>query len=233
MKALEIGKPELAFELIQNHAELLSHPTPTVLGAFLDHYKQQDGFEPLKEFFNVTKKRPFLQRPIGFYCTMINRAFEAGDKETVIEAYLDMLDYEKELSSDESVLYKVLESISYQEVIDHVLFGHVKEQMEKRNLDCRLYSAVYYLNINGGLTAADLLTDLANDPNIDELTNSENFKNEFVRQIVETSESVDKKIDEYVLEKIQEAIKSCHAKGKLDLEFYDELKDLLNVKEEE
>ena len=40
MKALDIGKPELAFELIKNHAELLSHPNPNVLQAFLDHFKQ-------------------------------------------------------------------------------------------------------------------------------------------------------------------------------------------------
>ena len=40
LKALEVGKPELALELIQNHAELMSHPTPAVIEAFLDHYKQ-------------------------------------------------------------------------------------------------------------------------------------------------------------------------------------------------
>ena len=59
---------------------------------------------------------------------MIERAYEAGDKETVISAYLDILDYEEELAGvDETFFAKVLESMSYEEAIDHVLFGHVKE----------------------------------------------------------------------------------------------------------
>jgi hypothetical protein len=48
-----------------------------------------------------------------------------------------------------------------QEAIDHVVFGHVKEQMDLRGLDSKLLMSVYYFNINGGLTAADLLNDLA------------------------------------------------------------------------
>ena len=120
----------------------------------------------------------------------------------VIKAYLDILDYETELSSDESVLTKVLESMSYKDVIDHVLHGHVKEQMEKRNIDCRLYSAIYYVNINGGLTAADLLTDLANDPKVDKLANSENFKEEFIQKLIQPADSEEEKMDAYVVEKI-------------------------------
>lgn len=114
-------------------------------------------------------------RPNGFHCEVINRAFEAGDKDVVIDAYLDILDYDKELENDGSVLTKVLESMSYKEAIDHVLFGHLKEQMDKRNLDCRLYSIVYYLHINGGLTVADLLSELADDQNVTKLANSALF----------------------------------------------------------
>ena len=63
---------------------------------------------------------------------MIEKAFEAGDKEVVIDAYLDILDYDQELKEDDSVFTKVLESMSYTEIIDHVLFGHIKEQMDKK-----------------------------------------------------------------------------------------------------
>ena len=58
--------------------------------------------------------------------TIIKRAYEAGDKEAVIDAYLDVLDYEKEIT-DDSVFAIVLDSMSFGEAIDHVLFGHVKE----------------------------------------------------------------------------------------------------------
>jgi len=33
--------------------------------------------------------------------------------------------------------------------------------MDEHKFDSRLYAAVYYLHINGGLTAADLLNSLA------------------------------------------------------------------------
>ena len=46
---------------------------------------------------------------------------------------------------------KVLESASLIEAIDHVLFGHVKDQMDLRKLDSRLQMSVYYVNVNGGL----------------------------------------------------------------------------------
>ena len=125
---MEIGKPELAYDVLKNHAELLTHPTEDVIIAFLDYAKQQEGFDLLKGLFEATKGRYMLKKPVGFHSTIINGAFEAGDKETVIEAYLDILDYDKELEgSDGTVLKQVLESMSYQEAVDHVLFGHLKE----------------------------------------------------------------------------------------------------------
>lgn len=77
--------------------------------------------------------------------------------------------------------------------------------MEKRGLECRQYSAIYYLNANGGLTAADLLTDMAMDGNFTKFSNSELFKTEFVEKVLPPEDSEDKnplKLDDYVLEKV-------------------------------
>ena len=142
---------------------------------------QEDDYEKLKAFFLVTKGRYFLKRPDNLNKIVIEKAHAAGDKETVIRAYLDILDYGKELEgADASLFESVLESMSFSEAIDHVFFGQIKEQMEARGFDCRLYSSVYYLNSNGGLTAADLIKELAADSKITKLPNSELFKNEFV-----------------------------------------------------
>ena len=81
-----------------------------------------------------------------------------------------------------------MEAISYDEAIDHVLFGHVQEQMKKRDLDTRLYSIVYYLNINGGLTVADLLIELNRDENVQKIPNSDYFKAQFVDKVVRDDE---------------------------------------------
>ncbi len=56
---------------------------------------------------------------------ILDAAFFNKDKVTVIDAYLDVLDYKTELNDDSFV--KVLESTGFREAIDHVLFGHVKE----------------------------------------------------------------------------------------------------------
>lgn len=108
-----------------------------------------------------------MQRPKDLNRTVIEMAYEAGDKETVIDAYLDILDYKEELAGVEASFFeKVLESMSYEEAIDHVLFGHIQEQMKERGFDCRLYNCVYYLNANGGLTAADTLKEMLQDGTI-------------------------------------------------------------------
>ena len=77
-----------------------------------------------------------MQIPQAMHQKLIDQAFENGDKETVIEAYLDVLDYKTQLN--DSSFVKVLESTGLTEAVDHVLFGHVKEQMDLRKLDSRL-----------------------------------------------------------------------------------------------
>jgi hypothetical protein len=110
------------------------------------------------------KGRYLMQRPDGFNQLVIDEAFKADDYQTVIEAYLDTLDYTKDLQ--DSAFVKVLESSGFAEAIDHVLFGHVKDNMDARNLDSRLQMSVYYFNIKGGLTSCDLINALAHDNSI-------------------------------------------------------------------
>ena len=185
-------------------------------------------YESLKAFFDVTKGRFFLQRPSDLNRTVIERAYEAGDKETVIDAYLDILDYDAELEGvDASFFEKILESMSYEEAIDHVLFGHIKEQMDKRGFSSRLYRAIYYLNANGGLTAADLLKEMAGDSSVTMLPNSELFKTDFVEKVL-APENPDENplgLDASVLEQVQLALKQL--KGKIDTDFYESAKDYL------
>ena len=222
-KALHLKKPELAFPLIGAHAELLMHPNGRVIRSFMKAIVQENDYDKLKAFFEVTKGRYFLKRPDNLNKTIIEKAFEAGDKETVVEAYLDILDYEKELDGAESSLFEsVLESMSFEEAIDHVLFGHVKEQMEARGFSCKLYSAVYYLHANGGLTAADLIKEMAADSSITQIPNSELFKAELVSNVLPGEDAEDQnplKLDNSVLEQVQLALKKC--KDKIDSEFYE------------
>lgn len=161
---------------------------------------------------------------------MIEKAYEAGDKETVIDAYLDILDYNTELAGvDASFFEKVLESMSYEEAIDHVLFGQIKEQMDSRGFSSRLYRCVYYLHANGGLTAADLLKEMAADSSLTQVANSELFKAEFVEKVL-APENPDENplgLDASVFEQVQLAFKQL--KGKIDTDFYDSAKDFLGA----
>jgi hypothetical protein len=74
--------------------------------------------------------------------------------------------------------------------------------------------AVYYFNINGGLTATDLLNDLAGDKNVQKVINSSLFKNELVDKLGPSNT----KLDGFVREKLSEALRSLQPK--LDLDFY-------------
>jgi len=74
--------------------------------------------------------------------------------------------------------------------------------------------SAYYLHAKGGLTAADLLNDIANDAKVQKVHNSNLFKTNFV----DTLQSEDFKLDNFVHEKVTEALKAL--KPKLDAEFY-------------
>lgn len=152
-RALELEQPQAVFEIMKNHAELLYHPSVKVMEAFL-----RLDWEHLKPFFEETRGNFLMHKPQHFHDRIIKLAHKNGDKQIVIDAYLDCMDYKK--LSDETFTM-VLESMSYEEHIDHVLFGHVTEQMDARKLDHRMHAAVYYLQVNGGLTAVDRLNELA------------------------------------------------------------------------
>lgn len=74
--------------------------------------------------------------------------------------------------------------------------------MEARGLEHRIYSCVYYLHANGGLTAADIVRDLGKDDGVEKIANSELFKSEFVEKVLpgEGEEENPLQLDAYVLE---------------------------------
>lgn len=152
------------------------------------------------------KGKYLLVHPDGWHQFIIDQAHAAEDKETVVDAYLDCLDYNW---LDNSAFEKVFEAISFEESIDHVLVGHLKEQMDKHGVDSRMQMSVYYFETKGGLTTADLLTELAKDAKLPKLPNSDLFKS-MVTQLC----SEDLNMDKHVLQKVKEAF--ALVKPKLD-----------------
>lgn len=102
----------------------------------------------------------------------------------------------------------VAEAVSFVEAVDHVLVGHLKEQMDARGLDSKLFMAVYYFNIQGGLTANDLLEELSNKA----IPNSSQFKSELVDKVFSDAHPV----DSFVRDKLKQAI----LKLNLDAAYY-------------
>lgn len=76
-----------------------------------------------------------MVHPKGFHQRIIDLAHENSDPTTVIDAYLDCLDYRW---LDDSAFVKAMEAVSYDEAIDHVLVGHLKENFDRLGLDSRL-----------------------------------------------------------------------------------------------
>ncbi len=210
LKALEIGKPATMFDVFKYHSELLYHPHPHVTKKYLQSCEAA-GYDVVKQFFASIKGRYMLQRSSGLHEAIIAAAFANGDKDTVIDAYLDVLDYASEITKEET-FFKVLECMDYKEVTDHVLFGHLKEQMDSRKLDSRIHSAIYYFHANGGLTAADLINSIAADSKA--FPNSELFKTQLIAHVTDHSF----KVDGFVRDRIVEALMSLAPK--LDKNFY-------------
>ncbi len=94
MKALELGQPETMLETLTLHSELIYHPSPKVVSAYFEFFRV-GPYEGLKAFFRAVKGNYFLVKPQGFYPAVIELASANGDGKTVIQAYLDILDYER------------------------------------------------------------------------------------------------------------------------------------------
>lgn len=128
---------------------------------------------------------------------------------------------------DLDLVKQLLECFSYEERIDHILFGQMLETIEKMGAqehnDVLLYKAIYYFNTGGYLTAVDSLKAVQGS-----LVNSTLAKDELFKLI--TGEESSSKIDSYAKEQLVEAIKSLE--GKIDVEFY-ELTDMFAKPEEE
>jgi hypothetical protein len=86
--------------------------------------------------------------------------------------------------------------------------------MGARGLDSGFYSTVYYINVKGGLTAADLVNDLAKDSSA-YIPKSELFKNEFLAKVQDSSCEMDRDVRKALTRAIEEL------KPKLDVEFYE------------
>jgi hypothetical protein len=94
LKALELGQPETMLETLTLHSELIYHPSPKVVSAYFEFFRA-GAYEGLKAFFRAVKGNYFLVKPEGFYPAVIELASANGDGKTVIQAYLDILDYER------------------------------------------------------------------------------------------------------------------------------------------
>lgn len=70
-----------------------------------------------------------MLKPANFYPTIIDKAFENGDKKTVVDAYLQAFNYD-EFSEDH--LIKVFESQTYEDAIDHGLIKHINSLIERK-----------------------------------------------------------------------------------------------------
>merc|ERR1740139_2041017 len=95
----------------------------TAITLFLVH--SLSGFASASDcaqLFEATKGRYLLQRPVYFHDRVITLAAENSDSETVLAAYLDILDY---ATVKDATLITVMETMSFAESIDHVLFKQI------------------------------------------------------------------------------------------------------------
>lgn len=122
-RALELGQPDTMLETLKLHAELAYTPSVQVLSAYLAHYSQ-GPYEKFTLFFNALRGNFFHVKPQGFHTQAIELASQNNDPKTVIQAYLDILDYSS-AGLTAAHLLKVFNSLNYEVAIDHALVDHL------------------------------------------------------------------------------------------------------------
>lgn len=85
LKALEIGEPEIMFEVYHFHSELMYHPSTNVTKKYLDYIiNTAKSYDLLKKFFEATKGNYTMLKPKSFYTSIIDQAFANKDPVTVV-----------------------------------------------------------------------------------------------------------------------------------------------------
>jgi len=115
-----------------------------------------------------------------------------------------------------------MNSLSFEEAIDHELFGQLKEQCETRGIDTRLYAAVYYFSRGDGfLTASDLINEVANDNSVSQIADSSLVRDELIAKLLPDAGV---EMDSYVRDKITTGLHLLNAK--INSAFYTNYSDL-------
>jgi hypothetical protein len=219
-KALEIGQPDTMLEVFKLHAELAYTPSVEVLAAYLDHYSQ-GPYEKFVLFFAALRGNFFNVKPAGFHAKAIELGSENNDSKTVINAYLDILDY-KSAGLTPSHLLKVFNSINYEKAIDHALVDHLGKTAKTlgfgQDASLKAHQAAYFFKIKGYLSAADVLKEIAaNKQDKSKIESSELLKKEiFTSGLFDGSIEIDADIRSQLVE----AIKSIPESKWTDRGFY-------------
>jgi len=115
-----------------------------------------------------------------------------------------------------------MDSLSFEEAIDHELFGQLKEQCDTRGIDTRLYAAVYYFSRGDGfLTAADLINEVGNDNSVSQISDSSLVRDELIAKMLPDGGV---EMDSYVRDKLTNGLKLLE--GKINSAFYENYGEL-------
>jgi len=210
------------FEVLKLHAELVYHPSKAVMLKYLGFFLVAP-YAQLKAFFEGVKGNHIMQKPTGFHPSIIEKAFENKDASTVIDAYLDILDYAN-AGLTEQHLQMVFESLDYDTAIDHGLVAHLWATTGSLSLQSdptiRLHQALYFYKTKGYLSAVDLLKDISGV-----IGSSEILKKEFFAHIFTDA------LDADVKGQLADAIRAIPLERWADRTFYG-IEDHLVVLEE-
>ena len=223
-RAVALGAPQVMNDFLENHRELMMFPSESALSTLVQYYQQNTEL-PFEEhyapFFDVVKNKPYLPLPPSFYGNFIRRAYENGDRERVVQAYLDILDY-SEVSLDYETLLLVFDSLDLE--ADQLTVEHLRGELERgeevqfKELNWTLLERVF-LVLRGDQEGVHTIDKAISDDSVPGrqqgtgrkiIMNSENLKSHFFAKV-----QADQERDIY------QKLRERHGDELLDEEFYE------------
>lgn len=152
-----------------------------------------------------------MQKQEGFHTGLIDLAFENKDPKTVVNAYLDILNYQT-AGLKAAHLLKVYESLNYESAIDHVLVEHLGRTATKLGFihdpNLKLHQALYFYKVKGYLSAVDILKEIFIAKEGGQIANSEQLKTQFFASIFDAATEIDAEAKAQLVEAIKTIPKS-------------------------
>eukprot|EP00340_Litonotus_pictus_P009728 CAMPEP_0170520894 /NCGR_PEP_ID=MMETSP0209-20121228/6219_1 /TAXON_ID=665100 ORGANISM="Litonotus pictus, Strain P1" /NCGR_SAMPLE_ID=MMETSP0209 /ASSEMBLY_ACC=CAM_ASM_000301 /LENGTH=510 /DNA_ID=CAMNT_0010807473 /DNA_START=125 /DNA_END=1657 /DNA_ORIENTATION=- len=145
-KCIRLGCPQKMNVFFSQHRGFLFYPKPSTIERYLDWYIEKNNYNGFYKFIEAIRENYYIEKNSSFYNKAIDFSWKNGDKETVVNLFLSILDYSQvSITNFNEVIYA-----NKHLLIDCLYFKEIEKYIQtyesKNDLGVKWASLLYRIN---------------------------------------------------------------------------------------